>query len=197
MKILLAWLFPVSGAFQILSFPLESTFDLASDKNINYKLSDTIRKPLISVEKINLKPMKLLVIPDIATELEDFGQLMNRDYGELFTFINNNHLQPGKVIAFYYTAEEPFTMDVAVEVNKLPHVLTGRIKAIELEGGVAVVVHYQGPYEQIGAAYDELKNWMKQNNKKAMEMPFESYLNNPAAVKDLWELRTDIYQRIE
>lgn len=176
MNILFAWLFVFTGASPV---------------------QDTARKPIISIEKITLKPMKVLIIPEMIAELDDFGQLIKADYEELFTFIRQNHLQPGKVMAFYYTQESPFLMDVAIEVDNLPAVLTGRIKAISLEGGQAVVVHYQGPYDQIGAAYAKLNEWLKKNNKKALETSFETYLNDPAAVKDPWELRTDIYQRIK
>jgi len=72
-------------------------------------------------------------------------------------------------------------------------VLTGRVKAIEIEGGPAIVVHYQGPYEQLGTAYAALNKWLEKHNKKAVEKPFESYLNDPDVVKDPWALRTDVY----
>jgi effector-binding domain-containing protein len=159
--------------------------------------TDTIRKPVITLEETILSPMHILTIPDTAKSMEEIGLLIGKDYGELFAFINQQQLQPGKVLAFYYSSEVPFVMDVAVEVNKLPQQLTGRIKAKEIEGGKAIVAHYQGPYEQIAMAYAELNNWIKKNNKEQVGLPFESYLNDPYSVKDPWELRTDIYQRIK
>jgi Transcriptional regulator, effector-binding domain/component len=159
-------------------------------------IQDTARKPIINIEETTLKPMNVLVIPEMVTGFDDFEQLMRTDYEELFSFIKENQLQPGKVMAFYYLEESPLVMDVAVEVNQLPTAFTGRIKGIYLEGGKAVVIHYKGPYGRITVAYDELRKWLKKHHKKALECAFESYLNDPATTKDPWELRTDIYQRI-
>lgn len=184
MKILFACLFTFFGVSRFACFAWQPALD-------------TTRRPLISVEKTVLKPMKLLVIPETVFQEDEIGPIMNNDYDELFACIKKNSLQPGKVIAFYYAGDMPFTLDVAVEVNELPGILTGRIKALEIESGDAVVVHYQGPYVQLGVAYAELDRWLMANKRKAVQAPFEAYLNYPGAIKDQWELRTDLYQRIK
>lgn len=176
MNILFAWLFVFTGLSPV---------------------QDTAKKPIITIEETTLKPMKALVIPEMIAEFDDIEEFIRADYEKLFSFINEKQLQPGKVMAFYYTGESPLLMDVAVEVNALPQEYTDRIQGISLDGGPAVVVHYQGPYEQLGTAYTELNKWLKMHHKKALECSFESYLNDPATVKDKWELRTVIYQRIK
>lgn len=75
--------------------------------------------------------------------------------------------------------------------------LTGKIKGKTIKGGDAIVVHYQMPYDQIAAAYAAISKWLNENNKKALEQPFEVYLNDPVTVKDPQQLRTDVYQRIQ
>ncbi|MDP4216556.1 MAG: GyrI-like domain-containing protein, partial [Bacteroidota bacterium] len=85
-------------------------------------------------------------------------------------------------------------LDAAVEVDKRPDQLTGRVKWIALRSGNAIVAHYQGPYDQIGPAYTALFNRLKQQNKMADGPPFEVYLNDPMSVKDPFDLRTDVYQ---
>ena len=165
--------------------------------NANHKMHDTIKKPTVFLEESLTKPMTLLVIRDTAATVADISQLFQKDYGELFTFINKNTLIPGKVMAFYHSYGPPFFVDVAVEVNRIPGLLTERIKAKYLAGGNAVIARYQGPYEQVEIAYTAITNWLKQQRKEAKDKPFEVYLNHPSEGTDPFALRTDVYQLIK
>lgn len=100
-------------------------------------------------------------------------------------------------MAFYHTSRLPFIFEPAVEVDQLPTQFMGRIKGKKIEGGNAIVVHYQGPYDQVGRAYAAITKWLKENNKQPFQQPFEVYLNDPATVKDPQQLRTDVYQRLQ
>ena len=100
-------------------------------------------------------------------------------------------------MAFYNSYQVPFFIDVAVEVNRVPEVLTGRIKAKNLAGGNALIAQYRGPYEQLEIAYTAIASWLRQHNKVAKDQPFEVYLNDPLEVKDPFDLRTDVYQLIK
>jgi len=55
----------------------------------------------------------------------------------------------------------------------------------------------QGPYTQLGEAYNQIESWLKQNNRMARGNPFEIYLNDPSTVKDPSEIKTDIYQPLQ
>lgn len=192
MKLLLASLFALLGISRFISFPVGSDIQAAPVIKC-----DTTEKPSFMAEKINLTPMQVLFIHDTAMTATDISRLLGKGYGELFTFINQQRLQPAKIMAFYHSSQPPFVMDAAVEVNSVPDKLAGRIKTKRIEGGNALVVHYQGAYDQIGIAYAVIDNWLTKNNKKAVEPPFEVYLNDPVTVKDPRLLRTDVYQRFE
>lgn len=159
-------------------------------------IQDTTRKPTVSLEETTVDTMTILVIKDTAASTEDISRIIGAGYGELFTFINQAGLTPGRVMAFYYTYQPPFKMDIAVEVNKVPPQTTGRIKLNRIFGGKAIIAHYQGPYEKVEIAYTAIANWLKEHNQEAKGRPFEVYLNDPFTVKDPYELRTDVYQLI-
>jgi effector-binding domain-containing protein len=156
--------------------------------------SDTSRTPALTVADTTVGAMTLLAIRDTAATMSDMSQTIGRDYGELFAFVNQNQLRPGKIMAFYHSAQPPFILDAAVEIDKRPGQLTGRVKLKETRSGNAVVAHYQGPYDQIGIAYTAIFKRIKGQNKIPDGSPFEVYLNDPMSVKDPFDLRTDVYQ---
>jgi effector-binding domain-containing protein len=197
MKLLIALLFALLMGCSLLSFSAANDLDFTASEFIKNKVCDTTIKPFFSLEKMNLLPMQVLTIADTATSASGIGPLLGKCYGELFRFINQQQLQPWKIMAFYYSSHEPFVFYAAVEVNKLPDELNGRIKAKTIAGGDVIVVHYQGAYDQIAVAYTAIAKWLVNNNKKALDAPFEVYLNDPSTVKDPALLCTDVYQKIK
>jgi effector-binding domain-containing protein len=160
----------------------------------NVPASGTAKKPTVTLQDTLLYPMIILTIRDTAASQENLSGVFSKDYGELFTYIHQNGLRPGKIMARYYSYQPSFILDVAVEVDKLPTMTKGRIKIDRASGGNAIIAHYKGPYGQIGMAYAAIENWQKERNKIADGRPFEVYLNDPAMVQDAFELLTDIYQ---
>ena len=133
--------------------------------------------------------MLVLFIVDTATTTESIKDVFGKDYGELTQHIQLNKLQPQKFMAWYYSSQPPWPIDVAVETNKIPSQLTGRIQTRTLEGGEVLIAHMWGPYDQAGRAYTEIENWLKENNRKAKANRFEVYLNDPSMVTDPSEIR--------
>jgi effector-binding domain-containing protein len=188
----------IIAAFLLAAFrPLPSYAKKNNIHLITYIMShDTIRQPVITLEKAILKPMNILFVTD-SSKIAELGKAFEKGYGELFAFAGANRLQPGKVMAFYHSYTDPVSVEIAIEVDKIPGRLTGRIQSKILSGGEAVIAHYTGPYEQMEIPYNAIMKWLKDNNKQARGLPFESYLNDPATVKDKYELKTDIYQLID
>ena len=197
MKLLLASLFALLGFSRFLSFPAANDPDQTARVTAHNTRQDTIERPSFIAVKVNLTPMQVLFIHDTAMTAADISGVLNKGYGELFMFIYQQKLQPVKIMSFYHSSQPPFVMDAAIEVNKGPGTLAGRIKTKRIKGGNAVVVHYRGPYDQIGNAYTVIGNWLTKNNKQAVEPPFEVYLNDLVTVKDPKLLRTDVYQRFK
>ncbi|MBS1524772.1 MAG: GyrI-like domain-containing protein [Bacteroidetes bacterium] len=141
--------------------------------------------------------MPVLFITDTAATNEAMAGVFGKDYGELMQFVQRHQLQAMKFVAFYRTTHQPWLIDVAVEVNQMPAELNGRIQSRVQKGGKVMIAHIWGPYNQVGKAYLEIQKWLKENNQKAREAPFEVYVNDPSAVKDPSKIQTDVYQPIE
>jgi effector-binding domain-containing protein len=139
----------------------------------------------------------ILFIPDTAKQLQDLGAVFQRGYGELMKYAHENQLKTGKFLAWYYSVQPPWIMDIGVETDKLPSELKGRVKSRIEKGGEVLIAHMQGPYTQLGEAYNQIESWLKQNNRMARGNPFEIYLNDPSTVKDPSEIKTDIYQPLQ
>lgn len=164
--------------------------------NLKLMFQDTAKRTHVELEQVALRPINVLYIRDTAA-MAGLSEVFEKDYGEIFTFIGEKGLTPGRVMAFYLNYQNPITLEAAVEVDQVPAKLSGRIKAKVVPGGDAVVAHYTGPYEELEKPYNEIGNWLKENGLEAREIPFEVYLNGPKDVRDAYELKTDVYQLLK
>lgn len=158
---------------------------------------DTLTPVKVELEKTSFKDMPVLFIKDTASTTEAVKDVLGRGYGELAQFIQSNHLMPAKFMAWYYAIQPPWPIDIAVETDRLPEHLSGRIQSRILPSSEVVIAHVWGPYDQVSQAYIEIEKWMKEYKRKAKGAPFEVYLNDPATVKSPSEIRTDVYQPLE
>lgn len=141
--------------------------------------------------------MLILYFNDTAVATETVKEVLGKGYGELMQFIQQNKLQPQRFMAWYYSTQPPWPLDVAVEIISVPLKLSGRVRSRIQKGGDVLIAQVEGPYDQFGKAYEKIANWLKENKRKAKGNPFEVYLNDPSAAKSASEIRTDIYQPIE
>lgn len=155
---------------------------------------DTVK---VVMEKTQFKDMTVLYITDTSQTTEAISGVLGKGYGELMQYMQQNKLLPVKFIAWYYSTQPPWQMDIAVETNNIPAQLSGRIKSRIQPGGNVIIAHMWGPYDQVSKAYIRIETWLKENNKKPKGNPFEVYLNDPSAVSSPSEIRTDIYQPVE
>jgi effector-binding domain-containing protein len=159
-----------------------------------YGFPDSVK---IQLERTSFKDMPVLYLADTAASTEAIKDKLGRDYKELMQFLNKNKLQPLKFIAWYYTTQAPWHMDVAIQTLNIPGELGGRIQSRIQKGGEVIIAHMWGPYDQVGQAYAKIEMWLQENKRKAGSPPFEVYLNDPATVKSPSEIRTDVYQPLE
>jgi effector-binding domain-containing protein len=88
-------------------------------------------------------------------------------------------------------------LDIAIETDRVPAQLGGRIQSRIQPGGEVLIAHMWGPYGQAGQAYGQIENWLKENKRKPKGSPFEVYVNDPNIAKNPSEIQTDICQPIE
>ncbi|MEM9608377.1 MAG: GyrI-like domain-containing protein [Actinomycetota bacterium] len=84
---------------------------------------------------------------------------------------------------------------VAVEAGFPVTALVGETDSTHpliLPGGAAVVVTHVGPYEALADTYDELQAWMADNDLRAADNMWESYVAGPGTEPDPTKWRTKI-----
>jgi len=158
---------------------------------------DTVIPIKVQLEKTSFNDIAILFISDTARQTADLESIFSKGYSELMKYARENHLKTRKFLGWYYTVESPWIMDIALETDKLPSELTGRIKSRIEKGGEVLIAHMWGPYSQLSQAYIQIQNWLQQNKRIARGIPFEIYLNDPMTVKDPLEIQTDIYQPLQ
>lgn len=158
---------------------------------------DTVIPVKIKLEKSSFNDMFILFVTDTAQQTPDIGPKFSKGYSELMKCTQEGQLHPKKFLAWYYSKQPPWIMDVAVETDRLPSELKGRIKSRIEKGGELLIAHVWGPYSELGQAYIQIENWLKQNKRTARGNPFEVYLNDPVSVKNPSEIQTDIYQPLQ
>jgi|JI9StandDraft_2_1071091.scaffolds.fasta_scaffold215426_1 effector-binding domain-containing protein len=68
----------------------------------------------------------------------------------------------------------------AVMPVRAPVAVRGRVAAIELAGGPAVLLTHVGPYDQLMATYATLERWLAEHHRTRSDAVREVYLTNPA-----------------
>ncbi len=189
------FLFLIAGVM-MMQLP-EKQFYFPSLINSTQMTQDTLVPVKIELEKTSIKNMQVLYIKDTAPTTEAIKDVIGNGYGELLQYIQENQLKPMKFMAWHYAMQPPWSMDVAIETDRMPAELKGRIQARVLPEGEVIIAHVWGPYDQLGQAYEQLQTWLIKNNRKPKGSLFEVYLNDPATVKNPMEIRTDIYQPVE
>ena len=179
---------------QIFTFSRKSAAPLSGGINLHIIARDSAR---VELEKTSFKDMHVLFINDTAATNEDLKAKLGNDYGELMRLLTQQHLQPLKFMAWYYSTQAPWTMDVAIATTTVPEKLSGRIQYRMVKGGNVIIAHIWGPYDQVGEAYIKIGTWLKENNLKSIGSPFEVYVNDPSMVKSPDEIQTDVYQPVE
>jgi len=173
--------------------PQKSVYTLPGSIKMAY-IQDSVK---VELEKTSFQDMPVLYINDTAFSTDKLKDVLGKGYGELMQFIQTNKLQPQKFMAWYYSMQPPWPMDIAVQTTSIPGQLSGRIQSRIQKGGEVIIAHMWGPYDQVGKAYIKIEKWLKENKRKAKGNPFEVYINDPNTVKNQSEIQTDIYQPIE
>lgn len=156
-----------------------------------------LQQPTMTLERQLRPAMLVLTIMDTAQTTGDIGPKLQKAYGEMGAFMKAAGLNmQGPPMSWYYSAGDPFIIEPALIVDKMPANTAGRIHMRKVSATNAVIVHYFGPYELSSLAYTKISAFLKQNNLVAKSAPYEMYVDDPTTKKTMFEVRTDIVQPI-
>lgn len=155
------------------------------------------QQPTMTLERVSRPAMLVLTIMDTAQTMADIGPKLQKAYGELGDLVKSSglHMQDAPM-SWYYSEKEPFILEPAIAVDKMPAKTSGRIRMRKLPATDAIVVHYFGPYESSSLAYARISEYLKANNLGANGAPMDIYVDDPTTKKSMFEVRTDIVQPI-
>lgn len=142
---------------------------------------------------VNVESKQAMTIRDTCTaaELSDkFREL----YGELSLIIKKQGLKtvngPFGIYHSFSPEEVDLEAGIIVEGNPAPE---GRMNVIKTYGGKAVCLKFYGPYSKLAEGWNELSEYLSNNNLKDTAPCYELYVGDPMETEDHSKLLTEIY----
>lgn len=115
----------------------------------------------------------------------------------IYRSISKNNLRAaGSPMVWFKTQQAPYFFEAGIPVDKKGSKSVSGVEIRELRAGNVLVAHFHGPVELLPQGYNAIKEFMKDNNKKAAGAPYERYVTDPidkdGKPKDPYKIRTDI-----
>ena len=154
--------------------------------------------PIINISDTTAYPYFVICIKDSAINSVRLSQKLAKIYSErLVDIIRKNKLKVvGPPMAWYKSQRAPFFFEAGFPVDKKPTKLAKGVTFKKTGGVRTIVAHFYGPYTETVQAYQALKDWLKDNNKKQAGPPYEIYIGNPidkdGHLVDPYKVQTDI-----
>jgi len=114
-----------------------------------------------------------------------------RVYGAILQYLRElGELHTGAAFAAYHNLDmQNMDVEAGFPESKLLHD-GGEICAAKIPGGMVANCHYTGPYENLGPAYEELRQFAMEKGYAPGSVCYEWYLNGPEVPPQ--DLKTDI-----
>ncbi len=195
------------AAFFCCSCNSDKDKNQVTPEKIIYKVDTTAREgkptvakkpPIINITDTIAIPQIVIYVKDSARLSERIGLKLNNIYTKTLADVikKNNLSKTGARMAWFKNSAAPFFFEAGIPVNKKPAKLPKNVFVKNIGGDSAVVAHFYGPYELTYEGYGALREWMKDNKKKAAGMPYEIYIGDPIDAKgqpaDPYRVQTDI-----
>lgn len=139
---------------------------------------------------------QLVAMQRTHTTVANLGTTMHAILAKIANAVEPRGSARGAPFAIYHN--EPFTPDdVDVEMG-LPLAHDARLAetadahACQLPGGAVAYTIHEGPYGSIGAAYDAIHGWLREQGHRPQGPPREIYLVGPGQDITPAEYRTEI-----
>ncbi len=127
------------------------------------------------------RPVQPVLSIRTRAAVQNLPQVTGQAYGAIAQYLGQmgQHPAGAPYVAYYNMDMQNLDIEIGFPASgKVP----GRdnIQASQLPGGKAVSCLYVGPYDQCGAAYEAMTQWMQSHGVEASGVTYEFYLNDPA-----------------
>jgi effector-binding domain-containing protein len=156
------------------------------------------RPPIINITDTVASREIIIFVKDSARTSERIGEKLEAIYNKTLPefFEKNNIRKTGPRMAWFKSSSAPFYFEAGFPVDKKPKKTAKNIFVREVGGDSVVVAHFYGPYQLSYEGYGALKDWLKNNHKKASGAPYEIYVTAPVdstgKARDPYRVQTDI-----
>jgi effector-binding domain-containing protein len=144
--------------------------------------------------------MMVLTILDSVKTIDQIGPKLGELYGKIGAELKEaNGKMAGPVFAIYHTFApgNKIVLEAGVPVDKKIEKTSAPVKYWETKAGKVVSLDYYGPYDKMQPAYDQVKKWAQDNNKKLADAPWEIYVGDPGVEKDPMKILTQLVYYVE
>ncbi|MDB5896731.1 MAG: AraC family transcriptional regulator [Ramlibacter sp.] len=152
---------------------------------------------MIETPQIVPSPAQLVATVHIETPRSQMQQVMGPGIGEAMSAARAQGVGPaGPWFAHHHkiTAED-FDFDICVPVSTAVTAI-GRVQPGQRPAFNAVRTVYHGPYEGLGGAWQEFKQWIEANGHQTAGDVYECYLVGPETSRDPSAWRTELSRRL-
>lgn len=151
------------------------------------------KEPTMQIEETTTATQYLMVMNDSAATPEEIGTKLGTIFGTIGACAGKCKMETsGPPLAWYNGPNAPWKFVAGMPFKtKCEHPDAG-ISNKDLKGGKAVVVHFFGPYEMTGKAYEAAEGYIKEKNLTAGDAPYEVYIGDPMVEKDPYKVQTDV-----
>ena len=167
---------------------------------VEWRLRQIEKEGIMSAQEVVLKKVPAMTVAsvrDVIPTYSDISQL----FGEVFAHLGQHGVRPaGPPLGIYHDEEfreRDADVEVAVPVaGSLPkgeRVTVHELPAIEEMAGTV----YQGPYEAIGEAYNQLMAWIEANGYRITGPCREVYIQGPESGRDPATYVTEVQFPVE
>lgn len=138
------------------------------------------------------REMQPTLVIRARTSLQMMPQVLGQAWGAIMQHAGRIGAQPsGPPFVAYHNMD---MQDLDLEIG-FPFMQQlsgeGEVQAGEIPGGKAAECLHVGPYDQVGAAYEALQQWMGANGYTPSGVAYEFYLNDPQ-ITPAAELQTQV-----
>ncbi|MFT4660321.1 MAG: effector-binding domain-containing protein [Patiriisocius sp.] len=160
--------------------------------------SESKPKNKYTFKEMNM-PAKTYVMKREVVKMEDMTAFYSGNLGNIYAAVGAAGVEiDGMPCGLYFDwNEEKGETDMAAAVPVKSDMNAEGYETFVVPGGMCLMVHYKGPYEDSESVHYAIADYMKANGYEQNGIVLEEYLNDTSSVSDSSELLTNVYYYVK